>query len=138
MSEEKQEERSSSRNGTIYAYRVEARYNFDTPQIIAGQLLDNRWRLISFAEAPAGLGVPRGRSLEAAELHGTDCYGYTAAQALRWWFHAEADKDFNGMCLESRLVKYEIKYSTTWKPVSRHGEIGGDDRSNCMPDWGTK
>lgn len=122
--------------GTIPGYRIEARVNYSQPKQVNGMLLDNRWRVVHFPDAP--IGVPRGSDYSARHLLTAGCYDYAAAQALRWWFHAEARKTHDDMCLETRLVKYEIKHETTWKAVSTHAEIGGEDRSNLMPDWGKK
>lgn len=119
-------------------YTVEARYNSHEPKEFGGQIFDNRWRQVNFARA--AIGVPAGnRALDWVALeHGY--LGYAAAQALRWWFHAHADAEGfgGGLCLETRLVKH--KYSVDYKiePTSAHEHIHGEDRSNCIPDWGEK
>ena len=63
--------------------------------------------------------------------------GYAAAQALRWWLHAAAEADnMSGLCLETRIISHKISYSHKIETVGAHDHIHGDDRSNCMPDWG--
>lgn len=129
----------SSRNGTMHAYAVEARHNFSEGIIVAGQAYGQRWKRVHFAESPAPFGVPQGKRYEAPELLATGLHSYAAAQALRWWFHAEADMGpLGALCLETRIVQYEVKYSCSWKPLTVHEHIHGEDRSNMMPDWGKK
>lgn len=121
-------------SGTETAYTVEARMEYHSPKQINGQLFDNRWRRVSFTALPAHLahmGVPGAGGMMAAKL---DLYSYTQAQALRWWFHANADATFDGICLETRLVKHSVKYSYESTVESAHAVIGSDDRSSVMPD----
>jgi hypothetical protein len=125
----------SSESGKEVAYTVEARYATSRPVQIANQIFDNRWRTVQYVDSP--IGVPTAHPIRRqTQQHGM--YGYSAAQALRWWLHAEADASMNGICLETRLIKHEITYSSKAVAVSQHCIIGGDDRSNCVPDWGKK
>lgn len=131
------DETESSGTGTIHAFRVQARYMYPEPKVFNGIVLDERWRYIDFPSAP--IGVPRGPEYYLPMLITTHCYGYQAAQALRWWFHAEAERSLlGGLCIDTRLVQFTIEYSHKWKPVSCHGLIGGNDRSSSIPDWGKK
>jgi hypothetical protein len=118
-------------SGEDSAYTVEARYAYTSPVEIAGQLFDNRWRQVVLYEG--AIGVPCEMLAKHRERFGM--LGYAQAQALRWWLHAEADSFMNGLCLETRLIKHEIKYSSEAVAVSQHCVIGGEDRSNCVPDW---
>lgn len=34
-------------------------------------------------------------------------------------------------------MKHLIKYEMGCTPVSAHFHVHGEDRSNCIPDWGT-
>lgn len=121
-------------SGTEIAYMVEARINSDRPEQIGDQIFDNRWREVHFVHALNG--VPR-CSPYARRTIENGLLGYPAAQALRWWLHANADKDgISGICLETRIIKYEIAYSYSITAVSSHKHIHGDDRSNLFPDWG--
>ncbi len=115
-------------------WSVEVRYAYHDPVEIAGVLLDNRWRPL--IPIPSPVGVPRGPRYWAAIHEMTNTFSYASAQALRWWFHAIAESNFDGICLESRLVRHRIKHSYSSQAESVHGRIGGDDRSNSMPDWG--
>ena len=138
MTAEQKVKADVSGSGTIHGYRVEARYNYSQPKSFGGQILDREWRLLHFAEGTP-IGVPVGSSHELPMLRQSYCYSYQGAQALRWWFHANVETELlGGLCLETRIVRYEIQYSHTAKRVSEHGWIGGDDRSNCIPDWGKK
>lgn len=123
-----------SGNGTETAYTVEARYNYPQPTQIGGQIFDNRWREVKFQDS--AIGVPRCAPFNRRTLeHGL--LGYAAAQALRWWLHAAAEADnMSGLCLETRIVSHKISYSHKIETVAAHDHIHGDDRSNCMPDWG--
>lgn len=124
----------SSKSGTTNGYSIEARYNFNSPHVINGHTLDKEWRTIAFDTAPSGFGIPSPPFEFAIVALGL--YGYSQAQALRWWFHANADATFHGICLETRIVKHTVKYSIEAERKSEHLTIGGEDRSNCMPDWG--
>lgn len=123
-----------SGNETETAYTVEARYNYANPVQIGGQIFDNRWREVKFQDAV--IGVPRCATFRRHTLeHGM--LGYAAAQALRWWLHAAAEADnMSGLCLETRIVSHRISYSHKIETVAAHDHIHGEDRSNCVPDWG--
>lgn len=43
-----------------------------------------------------------------------------------------------GLCLDTRIVKHEVRYSYGSTRKTEHCLIGGDDRSSIMPDWGVK
>jgi len=137
ISEPEKEQKPSHASGTKHAYRVEVRCGAHEPRVVQGITLDKEWREIHFPEGVPG--VPVGPRFDIPELMSTSTLSYQAAQALRWWFHAsvEAEKGLNSVMIDSRIVKYEIKYSREWKRISTHCEIGGDDRSNIMPDYGS-
>ena len=120
----------SSQNGTTHGYYVEAMSASHWPERVGKQIFDTRWRRVSFDEAAVGVPIARPCLRPIMELAGV--YSYEAAQALRWWFHAASEK---GICLRSRIVKCSVKYSVEVERQSEHCEIGGDDRSNFMPDW---
>ena len=123
-----------SGSGEETAYCVEARFQFPEPQLICGQLFDNRWRRVSFQKDAAG--VPSNDSYFAPRAALAGLYSYQTAQTLRWWFHAQAAvESFSAFCLESRLVEHKIKYTYETTATSAHCVVGGEDRSNFMPDW---
>lgn len=126
----------TSGNGTTHAYSVEARYMYTTPKKFGDVLLDQRWRRLSFV--PSHIGVPDG-PYHSYGMRACGLLGYSAAQALRWWFHACADADVGvgSMCLETRIIKHRVEYSHKEIAESAHVVITGDDRSNIMPDWGS-
>jgi len=121
-------------SGTETGYTVEARYSYNNPVQIGGQLFDNRWRQVSFEKSE--IGIPSAPRYQHHVIeHGL--LGYTAAQALRWWLHAQADADgVSGLCLETRLISHKISYTHKIEAIAAHNHIHGGDRSNCVPDWG--
>lgn len=123
-------------SGSNTLYTVEARYDHAKPVEICGQLFDTRWSQVHF-ETHEGTGVPELRSWNSlAEAPGM--LRYVSAQAMRWWFHAEAEKCGGGFLLVTRLVKHEIKWSKTVVAVSQHCIISKDLGSNFIPDWNEK
>lgn len=126
--------KGSSGSGHETAYSVEVRSMYGHARQLGKLLIDNRWQAVSFEEGPSG--IPAGSKYYFVSRH-LHLMGYPAAQALRWWLHADADSDLGGgLCLETRLVKHEIKYSFSEESVSAHAYIGGEDRSSSVPDWG--
>ena len=119
------------------AYTVEARLNTSEPREIAGRIFDKRWRKVHFDQAKVG--VPIASPLHLHEFRQVNVMEYSSAQALRWWLHAIADTSSiaGGLCLETKLVKHKIESTYKCEAVSDHKLISGEDRSNCMPDWGT-
>lgn len=97
----------NTQNGLQFGYTVEARLVQKlTPQIVCGNALDGEWRTLHFQRG--GGGVPARHELD----HGLGMfhlYTYEAAQALRWWFLANADS--LGRLIETRLVRHKVEYS---------------------------
>lgn len=123
-------------NGTDIGWSVEARLAYYNPQAVAGLLLDDRWQTVSFPEGR--IGVPRSSRYSLPWFAACGLYDYAAAQALRWWFIAQAEAEGGAICLETRLIKHQMKYSYEHTAESAHAYIGGDDRSHIMPDGGAK
>ncbi len=100
-----------SGSGTTFAYTVEARLMFHTPEQFGDIILDKKWRQIHFKEGSTG--IPLGNRYELPELLHACAYSYETAQALRWGFLAEANarSQTGALCLETRLVQYRIEYS---------------------------
>lgn len=121
-----------SASGKNHGYSVEARLNTYKPDEVLGNILDNRWRRLNFPESHIGVPLHRKGELGLGEL---GLVSYAAAQALRWWFHAEAENSRKGICLETRIILHEVTFSYAETPKSVHEAIGGNDRSNIMPDW---
>lgn len=125
-----------SQSGSQNGYSVEARYNFPDPIQIGKQLFDNRWRKVTFESCQHG--VPSNNRYDFA-LQLTGLLSYPAAQALRWWLHAEAEAlGVGGLCLETRIIQHKVAYNIKADPVEAVMPIGGDDRSNSIPNWGVK
>lgn len=115
-------------------WTVEVRLDdYAQPTPVGDMLVSHQWQRVIFA--PAAIGVPS-HSEYQSYLGYTRYLSYPAAQALRWWFHAEATKASLALGLRSRLVKHRIRVEHKVEAVSVHCEIGGEDRSAMMPDWG--
>jgi hypothetical protein len=120
-------------SGTDSGWSVEARYAYYEPKVINGMMLDDRWRTVHFNDT-SPIGVPRGPRYHSPWLAHCGLYSYQSAQALRWWFIAQAEAELLGsLCLETRLVKHKITYSYHHTAETAHEVIGGDDRSNTRP-----
>ena len=104
-------ENRGTHHSTLKGYSVQAMFDYDAPRMIAGQLFDTRWREVSFAKAPPEFGVPAHDQFNA-EIVKHGLYGYEAAQALRWWFHAVARVEGNEYFLKTRLVEHSVKVDT--------------------------
>lgn len=97
-------------HSTTTGYSVEAMHDSDSPRMVGGQLLDNRWREVTFAK-DSPIGVPPTKPF-TAELVTHGLYDYEAAQALRWWFHAVANYEGNEYCLKTRLIEHKVVRET--------------------------
>ena len=66
-------------------------------------------------------------------LDATDLLEHSEAEGLRWWFIclAEAAETCGSLCLETRLVKHEIKYEYSAKPIAY---IDAMDMRGDLPD----
>lgn len=62
-----------------------------------------------------GFGVPKG-DVGYGHLPHTDLLPYASAQALRWWFVANAAVACRDICLQTRLVEHNATY--TFKEVA--------------------
>jgi hypothetical protein len=116
-------ERSSS-HSTMIGYTVEAMYDSNHPQIVAGQLLDNRWREVQFDDK-SPIGVPT-TNWFTRDIRKHGLYSYEAAQALRWWFHAAGNSESMCMCLKTRLVEHKVVTDTKviiLEPLEEHSEL---------------
>ena len=127
-------------NGTSSCdgYKVEARFSGNEPIELCGQIFDNRWRQVKFKESPVGVRPAPAYLLQEFMSRGLLCY--SSAQALRWWLQSNADTSspFGGICLDTKLIKHRLVTEFKCEAVSEHDLIGGENRSNCIPDWGKK
>jgi hypothetical protein len=122
----------SAASGSDTAYTVEVRLAYYVPQIRVGRLLDTRWQTIDFETARTGVPIARGIFPTYDTL---GLLSYQAAQALRWWFIAEAAKNYEHLCLETRLVEHKVAYSYKASAVRACAYVGGgEDRSNMFPE----
>lgn len=128
----------SSGSGTSTGYSVEARAHCG-PTIVHGKIYGPDWSVVEFRERDDDSGIPAPGGYDSSgQLLNHGLLSYPSAQALRWWFHADAENDeYNGMRIgnkrvvlrtstvgiETRLVKHEVKYSYTITAVSAHDEV---------------
>jgi hypothetical protein len=119
------------------AYTVEARCPGQHPMAVARQLFGHHWCRVVFGES-TGQGVPAAPLWKVHTIeHGM--YSYAAAQALRWWLHAQAEFERGFFTLlETRLVEHTIETSHKITAVGAHQIIGSEDRSATMPNWGER
>ena len=115
-------------------YTVEARVETGDPIKVGDFVVTHEWKRVPFVPACQGIPVFNGYLVYTGYL------SYTAAQALRWWFHANAERDrmLSNLMMVTRIVKHKISVNHSVEAVSVHMEIGGEDRSGLMPDWGKK
>lgn len=105
----KPEEAAGNSSGTTRGYRVEARYSYRDAIVINGEIYTQEWREVPVYPVPAGEGITYWPD---AVLQHEYLVPYEAAEALRWQFisAARAGK-YGAMCLETRIVEYEVKYT---------------------------
>ena len=135
MEEKKVEEKSeypklmSKGSSNSCGYSVEARYCYDKPAEICGQIFDRRWQEVGFKES--SIGVPKGNPYDRG-LRDNKLLGYSAAQALRWWFIANADASgiLGTLCVQTRIVMHEIKTTHDIQAVSASDIIYGNKAKN--------
>lgn len=130
--------KGQSQNGTSTGYSIEVRTSAKQPTQIGTMLLGHEWQRLKVDQVQPPFGVPIARPWNERIFSMLGLYDYAAAQALRWWFHASAEATpyAGAMCLESRIIAHTVKYAISEEAVSEHMQIQGDDRTNCIPDWG--
>jgi hypothetical protein len=128
-------EKRGNGSGTAISYSVQARLAYFEPRMVCGQMLDTRWTTVNFEMGRVGVPADKFESLpghNTAVANGL--VSYQAAQALRWWFLANADKEFSCGCIETRLIKHTVRYEYSITADSAHDYIGeGESRTNIMP-----
>lgn len=115
-------------SGTTIGYSVEAR-STSKPTLVLGNMIGEKWTRISFARGEKGVPIP-GCWDGSGQLEKLGLFSYESAQAMRWWFLAAAENSFvndatsiripmpSPWCLETRLVRHEIKYQYAVTAVS--------------------
>jgi hypothetical protein len=115
-------------SGTTVGYSVEAR-STSKPTLVLGNMIGEAWTRISFSRGEKGVPIP-GCWDGSGQLEKLGLFSYESAQAMRWWFLAAAEDSFvndarlirvplpSPWCLETRLVRHEIKYQYTVTAVS--------------------
>lgn len=121
----------SSGTASEVCFVVEARDISQTPCVVADQIFDNRWKRVHFERG--AVGVPPCNPFQLY-TNRNGYLSYPAAQALRWWLHANAEATMHGMCLETRLVEVRIESSYKAVAIATHALIGGEARNNFQPE----
>jgi hypothetical protein len=115
-------------SGTTVGYSVEAR-STSKPTLVLGNMIGEKWTRISFSRGEKGVPIP-GCWDGSGQLEKLGLFSYESAQAMRWWFLAAAEDSFvndalpiripmpSPWCLETRLVRHEVKYQYTVTAVS--------------------
>lgn len=98
----------SSGTTTVTGYSVEIRTSYREPSLVYGIIVDATWRRLPHEIRKDGVGVPVGYFDQKLSEHGL--LGYSAAQAMRWWFMsaADAERPIGSICLETRLRKHQL------------------------------
>lgn len=113
-----------SGSGTIHGYTFEIRTTFE-PFEIGDVMVTGEWKTVHHVSV-RDCGVPaRSYAFEP----GMDYFGLVSlvvAQALRWQFMAVIDAQrITSLCIETRIVKHQIKYKLSCEQVETMYEING-------------
>lgn len=100
----------SQGSSTSTGYTVEARFFMRDAEMIRQQVYDDKWRQVELYQSAIGVLMSTSYQRELIE-HGL--LSYSAAQALRWWFHAQAEIECVGGApgLQTRLVQHRVTYT---------------------------
>ncbi len=92
---------------TSTGYTVEARFFMRDAEMIRQQVYDEQWRQVEFDQF--NVSVPMRSNYHRALIE-HDLLSYSAAQALRWWFHAQAETECvdGAPGLQTRLVQHRL------------------------------
>ena len=97
-------------------YTVQARIKTYGPKAIGDQLFGDKWQTINFERSPIGVpGDAFTRGLDGNYLT------YAQAEALRWWFAAEARFTVG---LQTRLVEHSFVIRTTVSKERTLAKVG--------------
>jgi hypothetical protein len=112
-------------------YRPEVRTSYGSPTLVNGTIVDSAWRTIKFDLRNDTLGIPIGYFDANMKEHGL--LGYAQAEAIRWWFIAQADAEqmAGSLYLETRLQAYDLVLTHKITPKDAIGAI--DSRGRPMP-----
>lgn len=93
-------------NGDTFGFKVQFRAAGDAPISIGGEVVYPTWKDAVFAEGKIGVPCQVPTDTDRHILAHHHLLGHEAAQALRWWMHAEM-----GDKIRTRLMKYRIEYA---------------------------
>lgn len=102
-------------------YTVEARCTSREPRMVGRMLLGQTWQEVVFERS--AIGVPCAHSHSA--LMFCSVMSWPAAQALRWWFHAEAAGVgiMSDLGVETRIIEHAIKLDYECRAVGPVEEV---------------
>ena len=104
----------STLNTACRGYTVQARYSRDGAKEICGQTFTDSWSEVRFERGRTGVPIssPGDHAINVSGL-----LSYQSAEAMRWWFLANAAAQFNHMCLETRIIEHAVRLECTSTPV---------------------
>lgn len=112
-----------SGGGTTVYYKVEVRTSYHQPTVLAGGkehfVIDNCWREWPIRRGAAiyGNNIPYRPAYDASDEHGLFPYITAEAHRLALLAHLEATHFAGSLCIETRLVAVEYKYSYEAKEI---------------------
>lgn len=116
-----------SRHGNMKdeGYSVQARYaaGRGDHKVIGGLVLTGDWKDMAFQRGTPGVSAAAPHSF----LHVCGLLTFQAAEALRWWLHAEAagSDALGDLCVETRLIRHEIALDYEVVAVEPLAEVAG-------------
>lgn len=103
-----------NQSGTETFYVVEVRSAGTHPLVACGQAVTSEW--LPVIGRPSEIGVPH--RINWCSTFRDHEFTMAGAQAIRWWFHAEAEQSRGGVLIETRIVKCETKYTSVTTAVN--------------------
>jgi hypothetical protein len=100
--------------------------------MVSGQIVDSVWRPINYENRSDHFGIPAGYFDKKLTEH--HLLSLAQAEAIRWWFIANADAEgpAKSLCLETRLQEYSLQITHSVKPVA--ALRGLDSQGRALPD----
>lgn len=123
---------AASGSGSQDWFLVEARLDYSEPRSVAGHMLDDRWRRLDFPRSLVGVPCTSTQFGYGAADHGM--MNIEAAEALRWWFlaQAEADRIGGSLCVETRIVKVCYHYTFRCEEIGVSAAVTSSEQRREM------
>lgn len=113
-------------------YTVEARCTLREPRSVGPILLGQEWAEVPFNRSPQG-GIPMAHPYSPLPM--MSVMSWPAAQALRWWFHAEAASTgiMSDLGIETRIIEHAIKLEYECRAVGPVDEVTNGSSRRLPP-----